>query len=65
MKWYTAEYEKSQNKTFMADSRTEADEHADVIGYDETPLNVREATEGEVEQAEINLRSAHQRLRWF
>lgn len=59
MKWYTAEYEKSPNKTFQADSRTEADEHANIIGYDETALNVRESTEGEIEQAEINLRAAY------
>jgi len=59
MKWYTAEYEKSRNKTFQSDSRTEAHDHADTIGYDETALNVREATEGEIEQAEINLRAAY------
>jgi hypothetical protein len=63
MKWYTAEYEKSQNKTFMADSRTEADEHADIIGYDETALNVREATEGEIEGAETNLRRSYHAIR--
>ena len=50
MNYYTAEYAK-ENKTFRADTMTEAKDHANIIGHGEKPTCVREATEGEVEGA--------------
>ena len=52
-RWYTAEYDGRESKTFRAITARDAAACAKTLGYGAVPTALRLATEGEIEGARI------------